>query len=246
MKLYTYLNVKEDALQLYGFLTRDDLEVFRLLIGVSGIGPKGALGILSGLTPDELRFAVMSNDVKAISAAPGIGKKTAEKLILELKDKLRIEDVLEHAASEGRSAGATAPGGAVATEAVQALVALGYGSTEALQAVKQVEISEDMEVEEVLKAALEIRGILRRNGEIDYEQKDHYNRKSGRRYQDRESSAASASGGLYRAGEGKGDAEGLYRGGQSPEEKRWTMCCSTGRRGLERPRWQGSSQMRWR
>ena len=154
MKLYTYLNVKEDALQLYGFLTRDDLEVFRLLIGVSGIGPKGALGILSGLTPDELRFAVMSNDVKAISAAPGIGKKTAEKLILELKDKLRIEDVLEHVASEGRSAGATAPGGAVATEAVQALVALGYGSTEALQAVKQVEISEDMEVEEVLKAAL--------------------------------------------------------------------------------------------
>ena len=78
VKLYTYLNVKEDALQLYGFLTRDDLEVFRLLIGVSGIGPKGALGILSGLTPDELRFAVMSNDVKAISAAPGIGKKTAE------------------------------------------------------------------------------------------------------------------------------------------------------------------------
>ncbi len=154
VKLYTYLNVKEDALQLYGFLTRDDLEIFRLLIGVSGIGPKGALGILSGLTPDELRFAVMSNDVKAISAAPGIGKKTAEKLILELKDKLRIEDVLEHAASGGRSGGTAAPGGTVATEAVQALVALGYGSTEALQAVKQVEISEDMEVEEVLKAAL--------------------------------------------------------------------------------------------
>ena len=130
------------------------MEIFRLLIGVSGIGPKGALGILSGLTPDELRFAVMSNDVKAISAAPGIGKKTAEKLILELKDKLRIEDVLEHAASEGRSGGTAAPGGTVATEAVQALVALGYGSTEALQAVKQVEISEDMEVEEVLKAAL--------------------------------------------------------------------------------------------
>ena len=154
VKIHTYLNVREDAVQLFGFLTRDDLEIFRLVIGVSGIGPKGGLNILSCLSPDELRFAVMSNDVKAISAAPGIGKKTAEKLILELKDKLRIEDVLEHAASEGRSAGATAPGGAVATEAVQALVALGYGSTEALQAVKQVEISEDMEVEEVLKAAL--------------------------------------------------------------------------------------------
>ncbi len=155
VKIYTYLNVKEDAMQLYGFLTKDDLEVFRLLIGVSGIGPKGALGILSGLTPDELRFAVMSNDVKAISAAPGIGKKTAEKLILELKDKLKIEDVLEHAAQEGSGQGETnSGGGEVAGEAVQALIALGYGNTEALQAVKKAYVSEDMEVEEVLKAAL--------------------------------------------------------------------------------------------
>ena len=83
VKIHTYLNVKEDAMQLYGFLTRDALQVFRLLIGVSGIGPKGGLGILSALTPDDLRFAVMAGDVNAISAAPGIGKKTAEKLILE-------------------------------------------------------------------------------------------------------------------------------------------------------------------
>ena len=88
VRIHTYLNVKEDAMQLYGFLTRDALQVFRLLISVSGIGPKGGLGILSALTPDDLRFAVMAGDVKAISAAPGIGKKTAEKLILELKDKL--------------------------------------------------------------------------------------------------------------------------------------------------------------
>lgn len=155
VKIYTYLNVKEDAMQLYGFLTRDDLEIFRLLIGVSGIGPKGALGILTGLTPDELRFAVMSKDVKAISAAPGIGKKTAEKLILELKDKLRIEDVLDGVVSNGTTPGSASGGsGEVAGEAVQALVALGYGSTEALQAVKKIEIKEDMEVEEVLKAAL--------------------------------------------------------------------------------------------
>ncbi len=155
VKIYTYLNVKEDAMQLYGFLTRDDLEIFRLLIGVSGIGPKGALGILTGLTPDELRFAVMSKDVKAISAAPGIGKKTAEKLILELKDKLRIEDVLDGVVLNGTTPDSASGGsGEVAGEAVQALVALGYGSTEALQAVKKIEIKEDMEVEEVLKAAL--------------------------------------------------------------------------------------------
>ena len=90
VKLHTYLNVKEEAMQLYGFLTRDDLSVFRQLIGVNGIGPKGGLGILSALSPDDLRFAVLANDVKAICAAPGIGKKTAEKLILELRDKLKL------------------------------------------------------------------------------------------------------------------------------------------------------------
>ena len=86
-KTYTYLNVREDAMQLYGFLTKDDLNVFKLLLGVNGIGPKAALGVLSGLSADELRFAVLADDVKTISKAPGIGKKTAQKLILELKDK---------------------------------------------------------------------------------------------------------------------------------------------------------------
>ena len=98
VKIYTYFSVREDAMQLFGFLTRDDLEIFRLVIGVSGIGPKGGLNILSAMSPDELRFAVMSGDAKAISTAPGIGKKTAEKLIVELKDKINIEDVLDHAA----------------------------------------------------------------------------------------------------------------------------------------------------
>ncbi|KMZ54899.1 Holliday junction branch migration protein RuvA [Dorea sp. D27] len=156
VKIHTYLNVKEDAMQLFGFLTKDDLDIFRLLIGVNGIGPKGGLGILSALSPDDLRFAVISNDVKAIQAAPGIGKKTAEKLILELKDKLSIEDVLEHVAHGDRHPLAAAADGAneVQSEAVQALVALGYGSTESLKAVKQVEITEDMEVEAVLKGAL--------------------------------------------------------------------------------------------
>ena len=100
VKIHTYLNVKEDSMQLFGFLTVDDLNVFKLLIGVSGIGPKGGQAILSVLSPDDLRFAVMADDVKAISSAPGIGKKTAQKLIVELKDKLSIEDALEHAITE--------------------------------------------------------------------------------------------------------------------------------------------------
>lgn len=155
VKLYTYLNVKEDAMQLFGFLTRDDLKVFKLIIGVNGIGPKGALGILSVLSPDDLRYAVVSNDVKAISAAPGVGKKTAEKLILELKDKLSLEDVLEHG-MEQSGAGSAADQGStgIQNEAVQALAALGYGSTESLKAVRQVELLDGMKVEELLKQAL--------------------------------------------------------------------------------------------
>lgn len=154
VKIHTYLNVKEDAMQLYGFLTRDDLSVFRLLIGVNGIGPKGGLGVLSALSPDDLRFAVLSNDVKAICAAPGIGKKTAEKLILELRDKLKLEDALDHIAAESEISKEVSAYGEIQSEAVQALVALGYGSTEALKAVRQVEIQETMEVEDVLRLAL--------------------------------------------------------------------------------------------
>lgn len=155
VKIYTYLNVKEDALQLFGFLTREDLEVFRLLIGVSGIGPKGGLNILSCLSPDELRFAVLSGDAKAISAAPGIGKKTAEKLILELKDKMKIEDVLEHAAhgDENPRIESASTDSGMQAEAVQALVALGYGSAESMRAVKKTS-PECGTVEDILKEAL--------------------------------------------------------------------------------------------
>ena len=152
-RLHTYLHVKEDAMQLYGFLTRDDLKVFKLVIGVSGIGPKGALNILSNLSADDLRFAVLSNDVKAISAAQGIGKKTAEKLIIELKDKLSMDDVLEHMVQEEEVA-VTGQNSGVQAEAVQALVALGYGNTESLRAVRRVEVNADSDVETVLKQAL--------------------------------------------------------------------------------------------
>ena len=154
VKLYTYLNVREDAMQLFGFLTHDDLEIFKLLIGVSGIGPKGGLSILSKLTADDLRFAIMSGDSKAISAAPGIGKKTAEKVIIELKDKLDIEQILNPSDSETKSAiKMDSSANEVQSEAVQALVALGYGSTESLKAVNKVN-SGNMTVEEVLKQAL--------------------------------------------------------------------------------------------
>lgn len=156
VKLHTYMNVREDAMQLFGFLTRDDLKVFKLVIGVSGIGPKGGLSILSKLSPDELRFAVMANDAKAIAAAPGIGKKTAEKLIIELKDKLSIEDVLERNAGEATAQAPVSATNEAQAEAIQALVALGYGNTEAVKAVKKVQIDENTTVEDILKAALKL------------------------------------------------------------------------------------------
>lgn len=155
VKIYTYLNVREDAMQLYGFLTKDDLHTFQLLLGVNGIGPKGALGILSGITADELRFAVLSDDAATISKAPGIGKKTAQKLILELKDKLNLEDAFQQKIENRQLAAEGIPGGDDAKkEAVQALVALGYSSSDALRAVKQVEGAEQMNVEEILKQSL--------------------------------------------------------------------------------------------
>lgn len=153
VQLYTYLSVREDAMQLFGFLSREDLQVFRLLLGVNGVGPKAALGILSALTANDLKFAVLSDDVKAISAAPGVGKKTAQKMILELKDKFSLEDAFE----EKYEANAQMPLKAQTdnqTEAVQALVALGYSGSDALKAVRAVENTEQMDTEGILKAAL--------------------------------------------------------------------------------------------
>ncbi len=153
LKVHTYLYVKEDALDLYGFLTKDDLKVFRLLITVSGIGPKGALAILSTMSPDDLRFAVLAGDSKTISKAPGIGSKTAQKLIIELKDKLKIEDVLDGGADGGYEPQSDM-GDTAAAEAVMALTALGYSSADATRAVKQVDGGADMDSEALLKAAL--------------------------------------------------------------------------------------------
>lgn len=159
--LYTYFQVKEDGMSLYGFLDRQDKAVFKQLLGVNGVGPKGALGILSALRPDDLRMAILSGDAKAISKAPGIGAKTAQRVILDLKDKVSMEQVTEswmsaNGASQPGTAGEAGASGlsGAANEAVQALTALGYTNMEAAKAVKKVELKEGMTAEEVLKAAL--------------------------------------------------------------------------------------------
>lgn len=156
--VYTYFQVREDAMSLYGFLNRQDREMFRQLIGVNGVGPKAALGILSTMTPDDLRMAIVTGDAKAISRAPGIGPKTAQRLILDLKDKISMEEMLGNLAlpCDGGASAAlgTASMGEAAKEAVQALVALGYSNMEANKAVKQVEVTETMTAEDVLKASL--------------------------------------------------------------------------------------------
>ena len=156
VKIYTYFNVREDAMQLFGFQSEDDLEIYRLLLNVNWVGPKAALGILSVLTADDVRFAVLSDDAKAIAKAPGIGMKTAKKLILELKDKFTLEEAFEKKLENGASG--AEPGAIVEsdakTEAIQALTALGYANSDALRAVRRAEITEDMDTETILKLAL--------------------------------------------------------------------------------------------
>ncbi len=156
VKLYTYMHVREELLQLYGFLTRDELKMFKLLITVNGVGPKGALGILTVMDTDALRLAILSDDTKAISKAPGIGGKTASKVILELKDKCDLEEVF-HSQDELSPEGAGLGAGdekAAQKDAIEALVALGYSSSEAASAVRKVKLEPEMEVEDILKQSL--------------------------------------------------------------------------------------------
>ena len=153
VKLYTYTSVREDAIQLFGFLSRNDLDIFRKCITVSGIGPKGALAILSVLDADSSRFAIVTGDAKAISKAPGIGAKTAERLILELKGKVQVEDT--QLGQEINQSGESGVGENVQKrEAVEALVSLGYGRAEAVKAVNAIEGIESMDSGTMLKAAL--------------------------------------------------------------------------------------------
>ncbi len=149
--LYTYMYVREDEISLYGFLTTEELEVFKLLINISGVGPKAASSILSTLSVDELRMAVLSDDTKAISKANGIGAKGAQRIIIELKDKLRIEDMISFNGSED-SADNNSNG--VIGEVTMALASMGFSNSDAMKAIKNVDSYESMSVEELLKKAL--------------------------------------------------------------------------------------------
>ena len=154
IRLHTHLAVREDAFTLYGFLSKEDLAIFRSLLGVSGIGPKGALSVLSVMSADDLRFAVLSDDIRTISKVPGIGKKTAQKLILELKDKMDLNDILTGSSDEETAVPQPADTSAQ-SEAVMALTALGYPGTQAMKAVRKVmESGGELSVEEILKKAL--------------------------------------------------------------------------------------------
>ncbi len=157
VKIYTHMHVREDLLQLFGFLTRDDLEVFKLLISVSGVGPKAALSILGTITADELRYAVMADDAKTIAKTPGIGAKTAGKLVIELKDKLKyrdINDVMDVSGQNSVNVSSKAEDKSIISDAVEALVALGYSATDAMKAVRSVDAADYTTVEQLLKLSL--------------------------------------------------------------------------------------------
>lgn len=149
IKIYTYLSVREDAMQLFGFLSKDELELFKKLIGVSGVGPKGGLAIISACPGDSLWMAIISGDDKAISKAQGIGAKTAQRIIIELKDKIDTENIIYgNITQNGKN------NSSVQSDVIEALSALGYSRNDALHAVKKVDFSEDVDVETALKEAL--------------------------------------------------------------------------------------------
>ncbi|WP_300637098.1 Holliday junction branch migration protein RuvA [uncultured Oscillibacter sp.] len=151
-KLYTYLNVAENLFELYGFATQSELNSFKLLIGVSGVGPKAALAILSSGTPETLALAIVTGDEKALTAAPGVGKKIAQRIILELKDKMAKETAGGLDFSGGRGAPPPAVFGNKATEAAQALAVLGYSSQEVSVALKGLDM--DQPLEEIIRQGL--------------------------------------------------------------------------------------------
>mgnify|MGYP002311547806 FL=1 len=140
VKIYTYFNVREDAMQLFGFFSKEELELFKKLISVSGVGPKGGLAIVSALSGEQLQMAIISGDAKEISKAQGIGAKTAQRIIIELKDKIDLEDMIHTSGNDDIS-------NSVQSDAVDALVALGYSKGDAFSAVKKIEITESMDVE---------------------------------------------------------------------------------------------------
>ena len=152
IRLYTYLSVKEDSLTLFGFRKRDELEAYKLLLTVNGVGPKAAMGIMSSVGAEELRYCVLTSDAKKLSKAQGIGAKTAQKIILELKDKFDFEDIFSD--DKEPTSSASLASGAMA-DAVSALEALGYAASDALKAVrKAAENDSGADSGDLLKEAL--------------------------------------------------------------------------------------------
>ena len=152
-KLYTYLNVGEGIFELYGFATQNELNSFKLLLSVSGVGPKAALAILSATTPESLAMAIVTEDAKTLTAAPGIGKKIAQRIILELKDKMAKESAGGLDFSGGKGVPAAPVFASKATEAAQALAVLGYSSQEVSMALKGVDV-ENLPLEEIIRQSL--------------------------------------------------------------------------------------------
>ncbi|MCR5785892.1 MAG: Holliday junction branch migration protein RuvA [Eubacterium sp.] len=154
VKIFTHFQVSENGISLFGFISEDDRELFRLLIGVSGIGPKIAIGILGAIPSDDLRFAVLGGDVKLIQSAPGVGKKSAERIIMELKDKFSLGETFEsvYAANTASSD----ESGSLRSDVISGLTSLGFSSAEAINAYKKIEITPESTVEDVLGRALEI------------------------------------------------------------------------------------------
>ena len=152
-KLYTYLDVGESIFDLYGFATQNELNSFKLLIGVSGVGPKAALAILSAATPESLAMAIVTGDEKSLTAAPGVGKKIAQRIILELKDKMARESAATVDFSGGKGAAVPAVFTSKATEAAAALAVLGYSTQEVQMALKGVDV-ENLPLEEIIRQSL--------------------------------------------------------------------------------------------
>lgn len=153
LKLHLHMITREDDISLYGFHSRDALYLFRLLISVSGIGPKAGMAVLSALSVNELQMAIVSGDVKALTKANGVGTKGAQRIIMELKDRIDLDSMLvprQEEAGSGRIPGSSD----TVTAAAMALTSLGYSQMEAMQAIRRVEQSEGMTEEELLKVAL--------------------------------------------------------------------------------------------
>lgn len=150
VKIHTYFQVKEDGFSLFGFLSKEELELFKLLISVNGIGPKAGISILSVLSAEDLRFAIVSEDDKAIAQAPGVGKKTAQRVIIDLKDKIDFVGAVESKLDAGEK---NAISGA-RNDAILALSSLGYSQTESYKAVAEIENADEMDVESIIKEAL--------------------------------------------------------------------------------------------